>query len=422
MAESQALAVVDNTVTGVTVFANAQGVDDILAKVRKEIDATPRDISTPAGRAAIKSLARKIARTKTGLDDLGKDLVAERKREINTVDAERRRLWDELEALQKDVRKPLDDYEASEKTRTDGHEAALTAIANVAVFLEVEPTSDELRSALVKLDTMRADGRAWQEFQARADLAFADAFRSLNSKLTITAQREKEKAELEEFRRQEAERTQKQREQEQRDREEAIAREAADKARRAAEEKAEREAQAERDRIAAEAAERERLAGIERDRLAAEVAERERLAAIERERFAEAARQTQERLQREAQESREREEAAAREAAAAIERAAESERQRVAAEQLAEQERQAAKRREEEAGRKAVEEEQARAAEAARKLANEAAAREADRAHKTRVNGEAAKAIQAAGVAAAAAGKIIQAIADGKIPHVKISY
>lgn len=415
MAETQALAVIDTTVTGVTVFSDPQGVDSILAKIRKEIEATPRDISTPAGRTAIKSLAYKIARTKTGLDDLGKELVADKKKQIGVVDAERARLWASLEELQKEVRKPLDDYEASEKARTDGHEAALTAIANLAVFLEVEPTSDELRSALVKLDTMRADGRAWQEFQARADLAFADAFRSLNTKLTITMQREKEKAELEAFRKEQAEREQKQREQEQRDREEAIAREAADTARRQAEEKAEREAQAERDRIAAEAAERERRAGIERDRLAAEVAERERLAGIERERFAEAARQMEERLQREAQESREREEAAARETAAAIQRA-------LAAEEQASRERKAAAERERETARMAVEEEKARAAEAARKLANEAAAREADRAHKTRTNGEAAKAIQAAGVTAAAAGKIIQAIADGKIPHVKISY
>lgn len=404
MAETQALAVIDTTVTGVTVFSDPQGVDSILEKIKKEIEATSRDISTPAGRAAIKSLAYKIARTKTGLDELGKELVADKKKQIGVVDAERARLWARLEELQKEVRKPLDDYEASEKARTEGHEAALTAIANVAMFLEVDPTSDELRSALVKLDTMRADGRAWQEFQARADLAFADAFRSLNSKLTITVQREKEKAELEAFRKEQADREQKQREQEQRDREEAIAREAADTARREAEEKAEREAQAERDRIAADTAERERVAGIERERVAAE------------------ARQTEERLQREAQESRERGEAAARDAAAAIERAAESERQRVAAEEQAAREREAATAREREAVRKAVEEEQARATEAARKLAEEAAAREADRAHKTRTNGEAAKAIQAAGVTAAAAGKIIQAIADGKIPHVKISY
>ena len=52
------------------------GVDSILERIFAEARSTPRDISTPAGRDAIKSLAYKVARSKTALDDMGKKLVA----------------------------------------------------------------------------------------------------------------------------------------------------------------------------------------------------------------------------------------------------------------------------------------------------------------------------------------------------------
>ena len=73
IAPSSALTVTGALVPAV-VFAPG-GVDDILARVKAEAQAEARDldVSTQAGRAAIKSLAYKVSRSKSLLDKMGKD-------------------------------------------------------------------------------------------------------------------------------------------------------------------------------------------------------------------------------------------------------------------------------------------------------------------------------------------------------------
>ena len=70
----------------------------------------------------------------------------------------------------------------------------------------------------------------------------------------------------------------------------------------------------------------------------------------------------------------------------------------------------------------AVAAEQQRQADA--KAAEEAAAkgREADKKHRAKVNGEALAALVTAGLSELAAKSAITAIAQGKVPHVKIEY
>ena len=53
------------------------GVDKIIGQIEAEVRAVKTDISTKAGREAIGSLAYKVARSKTALDDMGKALAAD---------------------------------------------------------------------------------------------------------------------------------------------------------------------------------------------------------------------------------------------------------------------------------------------------------------------------------------------------------
>ena len=99
------------------IFANPQSVDQVLAELERSVEAAKatRDISTIEGRAAIASLAYKIARTKTGLDDMGKEVVADWKAKASMVDAERRRIRERCDALKDDFRQPLTEWEEAEK-------------------------------------------------------------------------------------------------------------------------------------------------------------------------------------------------------------------------------------------------------------------------------------------------------------------
>jgi hypothetical protein len=305
--KSGELAVLDQPLKAEIVYSLG-GIDSILERLRAEVLSIPTDISTAAGRKQVASLAYKVARSKTTLDDLGKNLVADWKQRAAAVDADRRRVREELDALRDEVRKPLTDWESAEQARVTGHEAALAALANTVAFDAAEPPIGEIEGRLMFVEQFT---REWQEFAGRGATAKREAVAALTGLLARRKQQEQERAELARLKAENEAR-------EKAEREARIAQEAADKARKEAEEKAAREAKAkadqeaaERRRIQDEAAARERLAQAarekaERDAAEAEArarrAEQEKEAAIDAERARVAAEQEKARKEAEARE------------------------------------------------------------------------------------------------------------------------
>lgn len=116
--QTTALAIVEN-MTPALLFAPGTPrlvLDQIKAKARTM--AADLDISTPDGKKAIASLVRKIASSKTFIDSKRKELVADEKKRLSLIDADGKIMWDELEALQVEIRKPLTDWEEAEEKRT----------------------------------------------------------------------------------------------------------------------------------------------------------------------------------------------------------------------------------------------------------------------------------------------------------------
>lgn len=364
------ITLLENLPTAIEIFA-AGAADDFVAKVKAEVDAFERDISTEKGRTAMRSFWRKIGSAKLRVDELGQQLTEEEKKKIDAVNAERKRVKAIFEKMQDDFIKPLDEFTEKEKTRIATHENNVAKI-EALMTLEYEPAAAELQDRINKLD-MLDDGYDWQEFAERAKVAKLKAKDFLLRKHAETVKCEAEQAELAEHRRQQAER-------EQKERDERIAAEAAEKARKDAEEKAAREKQ-EADRLQRETEER-----AEKERLAREQADRDRKAAEDL-----AAAQAKEQAERHARELKEAADKAEREKQAAIE----AERQR-------------------------VEEQKRLDAEAAEK-------REQDLAHKKKINNLALDAIKEVLDAFKETGNdpaqaLVEAIARGKIPNVKINY
>lgn len=335
------------------------GVDDILGKIEREVRSVATDISTADGRASIASLAYKVARSKTALDEMGKELVADLKAKTGAVDAERRRIRDRLDALKEDVRKPLTEWENADKQRVDAHEQTIAAIAGTVDFGFNEPSLDEINRRLEFVENEYA--RDWEEFKKRAADARETTVGTLQKLREQTVKRAAERAELERLQREAAERAQQ-------ERDAKIAADAAEKAKQEAEAKAKREAE--------EAAAK---ANAERARVEQEKAE-------------------------------------------AVARAEKSEADRIAAAQKADGERLEALAKAERDKAAAIEAERARVAAEQAKAAAEQAARDADKKHRGKINGEVRDAIVELGVTAEHAVAVVTAIAKGAIPHVKISY
>ena len=102
------------SVNALEVFTGAK-LDDLLAEIRKEAVSLVPNVDTAAGRKEIASQAYKVARSKTAIDDAGKMLVADLKKQTGEIDAARKKARDTLDALRDEVRQPLTDWEAEQE-------------------------------------------------------------------------------------------------------------------------------------------------------------------------------------------------------------------------------------------------------------------------------------------------------------------
>lgn len=291
MSAEMQLAEVPPKETALQVYSSANGLDPFLQKIREEIDGFVPDVTTRKGRDAIASIAYKVARSKTALDNVGKELVAELKEVPKKIDAERKRMRDLLDGWQAEVRQPLTEWEEAEKARAAKHEAGIAQLKNT----NTEGMTAALIGARIQdLDTCEI-GPDWEEFEAEAHRVKAASLATLREALAAREKYEAEQAELAELRRKLAE-------QEQKDREARIAQEAADKAQREAEAKAqaERDAAAQRERDLELQAERAKRAELEAQQRA-EQAERDALAKAEQAAAAERQRQADEQARIEAE-------------------------------------------------------------------------------------------------------------------------
>ncbi|EMM8312631.1 hypothetical protein R8F64_005823 [Pseudomonas aeruginosa] len=257
--------------TALQVYSSANGLDPFLAKIREEIDGFVPDVTTRKGREAIASIAYKVARSKTALDNVGKELVAELKEVPKKIDAERKRMRDLLDSWQAEVRKPLTEWEEAEEARVSKHKAGIEWFRSRPDEHRYSDSA-QIRAAIAEVQAVKI-GDPWQEFEAEALRAKANALEALSGHLASRERHEAEQAELARLRAEAAAR-------EQKEREERIARQAAEQARRQEEAKAqaERDAAVRREAEAQAAAERREL----ELKLQAQQAEREKLEAQQR--------------------------------------------------------------------------------------------------------------------------------------------
>lgn len=288
MSEIMDLVVIEKK-NAMAVFTNNDQLDPLIEAIEKEARSLVPDVTTKKGRDAIASMAHKVARSKTYIDNAGKDLVAELKALPKQIDESRRVVRERLDALKDEVRRPLTEWEA-EQERIKAEEAMNALHAEA---LEMNIKFDQELAAKFEADHEMALLMDKDIDRERADKA---------------AEAERQRiAREEEIKRQAEEKAKREAEEKHRAEMEASARREAEE--RAAKERAERERieaqqRAERDRIAAEQkAEADKQAAIDAERRKAqEEADRIRREAEQREqaRLAEEKRKADEQERREA--------------------------------------------------------------------------------------------------------------------------
>lgn len=78
--------ILSENVTAISVYRTEGGAKEIVKKIKEDAKSIVLDASTAEGRKEIASVAYKIARSKTALDEMGKELVeADKQRDRKSV-------------------------------------------------------------------------------------------------------------------------------------------------------------------------------------------------------------------------------------------------------------------------------------------------------------------------------------------------
>lgn len=265
MSEVTDLVVIEKQ-NAMAVFTTKEQLDPIIEAIEKEARSLVPDVSTRKGRDAIASMAHKVARSKTYIDNAGKDLVAELKALPKQIDESRRIVRERLDALKDEVRKPLTEWEA-EQERIKAEEAmnalhAEALVMNESIDLQraIQFEADHEMALLMNKDF----DRDREEQRRQAEQAQREHEERIKREAAEQARRDaeaKHKAEIEAAARREAE---------EKARAELAERQRIEAEQRAAREKQEAEARARREKEEAVAAERRRLEEAEAARLAEE--------------------------------------------------------------------------------------------------------------------------------------------------------
>lgn len=346
--------------TALALFTDKEKYSEFYSRIKAETDKFVPDLTSKKGRDAIATEARKVVTAKTTLEKAGKGLVEEWRAKTNVVTSARIEMVNELDALAKEVRKPLTEWEEAEAARIAECDAVIASLTQSGI-VTADDTVETVRQRGLAVQTAQIDPAQFGDKTEQAEATKTHALELLTTAIARLRREEADRAELARLRAENEAR-------EAREREEAEARETAER-------------EAEQARI------------TEERRVAAEKADLERIERAKAEAAASAQREAEQRA-RDEQAERDRKHAA--ELQAERDKAAEVERVRQA------------------------EIDRANAAEAARVA--EQAKREANLKHRTAVKTAAKKAIMRFGVSDEIATAIVIGIMAGDVPAVTLSF
>lgn len=282
------------------VIKDSDRLEQLIQALKDNAEKINVDLSTDRGRKAIASAARKVASRKTAIDAAGKEINEAARAEIGKVDAVRRRVKEELDAIRDQIRRPLNQWEEQESARVEWCKNTIQGFSDAAAIRE-DDTSKSVMARLERLRSTDVSNGEFQEYFERAEAAKNTAEAALQSAAARLEKEESDHAELEALRAQRAEQDRidqeraareqaEKAEAERKEREAEAAKHAAEQARLNAEQRAKAEM---------EAKEAEHKAELERIRQAQIKADQDRRAATERAQ-AEADKKAAEELRRQA--------------------------------------------------------------------------------------------------------------------------
>jgi len=262
------------------IFTEA-GIDPLLKSIKEEVDKFVPDMTSEKGRAEIKSMARKVSRSKTYLEEKALELTEEWAKKKKVVDVSRAKFKKELDALRDEVRRPVTEWENAEKDRVTKYAQLLENLKNRDFLLhstDFLSNIDMLKKRADALDILIVEDDA-REFKVAVIEAINNRKIFIRDELSKQEKLQEEKIELDQLREEKRLRDIEENEQrirnEEKEKAENEAKEKArleaDKVKREREEASAREAKLEQDKIDAEKRALELAEKAKQDKIDAEI-------------------------------------------------------------------------------------------------------------------------------------------------------
>lgn len=175
----------------INMFAAPMGMQQALDIVRNELDQFSKvaDVTTKKGQAEIKSMAAKVARSKTLIDDCGKKIVADLKAMPKKIDAERKRIRDTLDAWRDEVRAPVTKMEEDEKARIKKHQDYIAHLKIIG-----SRSGEDAVAALEEVKRVKLSREIMEEFYDEAIAVLDDVADTLRATISLEEERAKARA------------------------------------------------------------------------------------------------------------------------------------------------------------------------------------------------------------------------------------
>lgn len=245
-------------------------IDTLVTSIEVEVRKHAPDLSSDKGRKAIASLAHKVARSKSPIDEARKSLTEGWRTKTKEVNDAWKGIETRLNNLRDEVRQPLQDWEVKDEERKVAHRARLALLQKDRTQHTMSVA--EITTIIDEVEAIEIDD-SWDEFQKMAGEAKEEGLASFRNDLSSAQIREDQAAEIAALKEQQAEQ-ERRAEEERAAREAKEAEEAAERAKAEAAEREEREAKEKVDREEREAL--ERAEKEEADRIQQEAEEEQR--------------------------------------------------------------------------------------------------------------------------------------------------
>jgi len=147
------------------------GMDEILSTIRSKLNEFEGDATTDAGRKEIISMAYKVSRSKTLLDNIRKELISDAKTKIDKANATWKPAKETLDKWRDEVRQPVTEWEEAEahkeRLRIDCIQGELSELKGVLIDPFNQKT-DSLKRIISELEALEISPERFYEFTSEA--------------------------------------------------------------------------------------------------------------------------------------------------------------------------------------------------------------------------------------------------------------